>query len=79
MHFLLEARGFSTGNLGTSELLVILIVIVVFYFYLKGKNKIRNSPTLKNESDLHTETLLKIIPDTCPHCKNPNTKKNTPL
>jgi hypothetical protein len=62
---------------------VIPITLLNIWFYRQYNIFIKNNPTnLKTKSEIAeydstniSESVSEIIPDTCPHCKNPNTKK----
>lgn len=55
-----------------------LLVILAVFFYRKNK-KIMNKEIKQRINDSEITTIQDIeqinIPDTCPHCKNPNSKK----
>lgn len=64
---------------GGSEWIFILtfLLLVIYYFTRKGtKQKLaeQNNSDSKGNMVLPKHVEIKI-PDTCPHCKNPNTKK----
>ncbi len=55
----------------------ILIIGLPFYLMERKKYPIINVQNIQNSnvvSDLNTTTNPTMIPDICPHCKNPNTK-----
>jgi hypothetical protein len=69
------------------QFLPMLLIIVVFYFFVKmkkakdhkkfveelKKGQIFTPNNLVTKEQSIEQSL--IIPDSCPHCKNPNTKK----
>ena len=65
----------APSGFGNSEWIVIVIIITILYFYIKGKNKSNNDNNLKEKNTPTVDSNKINIPDTCPHCKNPNTKK----
>jgi hypothetical protein len=57
---------------GGSEwiLFFIIFLLLLKYIFQKGKNVEKNPPIKKSTNAIKLE-----IPDVCPICKNPNTKK----
>lgn len=66
------------GRLGITEIIVLAIVI---FLIVKVLRKIfRNNSKVEHEvpKSIEKEKIEDVIinvPDVCPHCKNPNTKK----
>jgi hypothetical protein len=65
-------------GLGDAEILL-LTTLVFFIFSIrkimsKKKNIVNQEMPRKFDTEKTQETTL-MIPDSCPHCKNPNTKK----
>lgn len=55
--------------------LILIVVIVVLILIMRNKIKPNMmSSELGNLKNLKNETNL-LIPENCPHCKNPNTKR----
>lgn len=62
------------GRLGGTEIIILLIIIFLIYRFLNRKKV--NQQELPKIIEQQKPLDEKInIPDTCPHCKNPNTKK----
>ena len=65
------------GQLG--QFAPFLLVILIVFFYRKNQKKIMNKEINQRINDSEITTIQDIeqisIPDTCPHCKNPNSKK----
>jgi len=61
---------------GVECIMLIVLALIFFPFIIKGfkDRKINNADNRNNTSRLNTENKIQI-PDTCPHCKNPNTKR----
>ena len=70
---LLQAQ--SSSSAGLIEIIIILFLLFGGYFVRKGKKEINKEKNkYKETSNNKVETLISI-PDTCPLCKNPNSKK----
>jgi hypothetical protein len=69
------------NKVGPLELLIVLCIIILLIYFLKRKpNSVKNNNILaKNAafSDKIEQTVSEniSIPEICPHCKNPNTKR----
>ena len=66
------------GGLGTLECAFILLLVLLckFYFFSrKGVKDKKNVDSINSQKKSLSNELRVDIPDTCPHCKNPNTKK----
>ncbi len=63
------------GNFGFQELLLFSVLFIFFYFVRKGKTSKDENPKTNNTNKLINKIPDIDIPETCPHCKNPNTKK----
>lgn len=65
------------GQLG--QFAPFLLVILIVFFYRKNQKIIMNKKINQRRNDSEITTIHDIeqisIPDTCPHCKNPNSKK----
>ncbi len=55
--------------------LVGLLFVIPFFSYSKLATEIANHIKEKCEKNEIPSTELSKIPDTCPHCKNPNSKR----
>ena len=60
--------------------LLIIIIILLIYLLKRRPNSVKNNNILtknaefpNNSEQAATENIS--IPETCPHCKNPNTKR----
>jgi hypothetical protein len=71
-----KKRGMSQGWAFISILSLIGLVIYLIARKPISVNNI-NQPIIQNIPIIPTQNITQsiIIPDTCPHCKNPNTKK----
>jgi hypothetical protein len=65
-------------KLGSEELFIIIIIAFILgvFFIRKRSNDLKNSKAdnRNNTYQLNTENKI-LIPNTCPHCKNPNPKR----
>lgn len=59
------------------ETIVFIILLAVGFYFYSSKGGINQNAFIENEilNESIKETEPFIIPDVCPHCKNPNTKK----
>jgi len=65
-------------NLGATEILIIVIVIVFYLFNRKKKSENNTIQSINKDNSIREEQNTNdeiVIPDICPHCKNPNGKK----
>jgi Ca2+/Na+ antiporter len=53
-------------------LLAVLIFFVIYFLYVRAYTK---SNMKENENCKQISNISLDMPDTCPHCKNPNSKK----
>jgi len=61
--------------IGPYQIILAIIFVLTLYTILKVFQKSKKNKTnLLNESITSTEIKNINIPETCPHCKNPNTK-----
>jgi amino acid permease len=51
------------------------IVVLPFYIYTRKKHPILNKSKINNEKNNSSVFSKIVIPEICPHCKSPNTKK----
>ncbi len=60
---------------GVSEWIILIVIALAIYFIRKGSKDMKNNRVDNRNytSRLNSENKIPI-PDTCPHCKNPNTK-----
>lgn len=69
------------GLPGGSEWTFILLILIlgVFYFFIrKGSKDKKNEESRNHQKNSFVNEVKEVkidTPDTCPHCKNPNTKK----
>ncbi len=68
------------GKLGPTEIIMIIAIILVLLALRKefsSRNKINNDDRNRNENNSSKTNINidELIPDHCPQCKNPNTKK----
>jgi hypothetical protein len=66
------------GNIGTSEILVLLTIVICLIFYIQRRRKVKENKKNNlqcNSNNIINNDRVSIIPDTYPHCKSPNTKK----
>ena len=65
---------------GGQEYICLFVFLFVTFLFVKGKkHRLRGA----DGSDEHAREIkdenknneIKLLPDTCPHCKSPNTKK----
>ena len=56
---------------------LVMILLVIFYkkYQKKTMDKEINRSISESEIQITQDEQQIIIPDTCPHCKNPNSKK----
>jgi hypothetical protein len=61
------------------EFVLFIVMILLVFFYKKHQKRIMNKEINRYVNNLEIpiiqDELQTVIPDTCPHCKNPNTKK----
>jgi hypothetical protein len=65
------------GRLGITEIIVISILLFLIYRvvkFLRKNNEIKQEVSNNIEKEKNEEVIVNI-PEVCPHCKNPNTKK----
>ena len=62
------------SGLGAAEIIILIIILILIYRFFKRKSG--------NQQELPSTIIVQKsaeeiinIPDNCPHCKNPNTKK----
>lgn len=59
------------------EMIIIIVILLLFLsvsrIIYKEMNELYNHPTMY-DTEQKEETIF-IIPDSCPHCKNPNIRK----
>lgn len=66
------------GRLGITEIIVLAIIIFLFRSALKRifrKNSKVEQEAPKSIEKEKIEDVIVNVPDVCPHCKSPNTKK----
>ena len=69
------------GKIYANDLILILAIVIVILFIAKRKSsltqvKSNSKQRHSNSSEIESNTFEELlIPDHCPHCKNPNTKK----
>jgi hypothetical protein len=63
--------------LSPSILLLIFLLSIILIFLFKRKRKIntRDIQSIQTSDNQHHTSPALIIPEDCPHCKNPNTKR----
>ena len=67
--------------LGPLDILIILCIFILLIYLLKRKlNSVKNNNILAKNAEFSEKTEQPateniVILDTCPHCKNPNTKR----
>jgi len=73
LNILLQAQAPARAGIriGMQDILLVLLIAITFYFLFIRPNKKR----IEQEKIKKEQGKQIIIPDTCPHCKNPNTKK----
>jgi len=57
-------------------LVILAIIIIISYFINKGKTSEDENSDKKNINKVINKKPDIDIPETCPHCKSPNSKKN---
>ena len=62
------------------DILIILCIIILFIYLQRKLNSVKNNNILAKHSEFSEKTEQPateniVILDTCPHCKNPNTKR----
>jgi hypothetical protein len=65
------------GRFGIAEIIVVSILLFLLYRWKKifRKNNEIKQEVSNNIEKKKNEEVIVNIPDVCPHCKNPNTKK----
>ena len=63
------------GNLGGSEWTIIIAIGILYFFIRKGSKEIKKEDSINYKNKSLVDQVKIDIPITCPHCKNPNTKK----
>jgi len=62
------------GKLGTTEIIILAIVLFLIFKIFRKNRKLEQEAPMSIEKE-KMEDVIVNIPDVCPHCKNPNTKK----
>ena len=62
------------------DILIILCIIILLIYLQRKLNSVKNNNILAKHSEFSEKTEQPateniVILDTCPHCKNPNTKR----
>ena len=65
---------------GPLNILIILLIIILLIYLQRKLNSVKNNNILAKHSEFSEKTEQPateniVILDTCPHCKNPNTKR----
>jgi hypothetical protein len=62
------------GRLGSTEIIILAIVLFLIFKIFRKNRKLEQEAPMSIEKE-KMEDVIVNIPDVCPHCKNPNTKK----
>jgi hypothetical protein len=60
---------FLIFGMGQEEWTILLFVVLLLFFVKRGSGL-----SMNNEISLNNKNEVNLTPDTCPHCKSPNTK-----
>jgi hypothetical protein len=67
------------GRIGVTEIFVLIVIIATIYTVVKTSRNRFNKQIKAHLEESEISISIKEpeieVPDTCPHCKSPNTKK----